>query len=382
MSQAQEDRLSSLLARFHHMSPEEAASEIEDAPAAEAFVERLPLKDETVVPLLQIIHDTYQHKPVKKAVKRALFRLQSKGISVAGFREESDSKSVLRPIKREEPRCYLGPIDLLGNRAVIIHSFESGKGVDAGMGMASDQEGIGQFVFDQMSRKTARELMTELEEMAGPFVEVPLSHGAMVLENAFKIENPNAADARADYLKLRPWLLRNTSARDHSVDFNGVTVPDREITEPELEKLFDNDLMASWLAPFDVLKPFMMEMQSVDESPIILSDSQKLNRMAEIKENCLNKLFDAAGRRRFKNRLREMAFFFLKSGAPDDARLALLAAADIQEETSPFSEQLVLPFFVDRSIAFYFELGNENDAEAREFEDADVSETPSGIILP
>lgn len=382
LSKEQEALLSSLLGQVEKTSPQELLTEIRDPPCARVFVDRLPLRDERVVPLLQAINDAFNDKDVIKAVKRALFRLKSKGIGTDDFSSEDGAEKVYKPKKREQPRCYLGPIDAMGNRAVVIHFFESGKGVDVGMGMASDQEGIQQFVFDQMSRKSARELKAELEGMAGPFIEAPLSHGAMVLEDAFKLENTTRTDERAEYLRLRPWLLQNTSVKDYSVNFDDIAISDREITETELEKLFEHELMVSWFAPFDVLRPFMIEMEGVHQSPIIMSDPQKLHRMEEIREKCINTLFDAAGRKRFKKRLLEMAFFFLASDERDYAQLSLYAAANIQEKASQFSQQPVLGFFVDRSIAFYFELGNETATEETEIEDFEMPETPSGIILP
>ncbi|EFK10334.1 conserved hypothetical protein [delta proteobacterium NaphS2] len=382
LSKDQEALVSSLLGRVEKTPPQELVTAIHDPSCAKAFVDRLPLRDERAVLFLQTINDTFDDKDVKKSVKRALFRLKSKGIRTGDFSSGEAAERVYKPIKKEEPCCYLGPIDAMGNRAVIIHFFESGKGVDVGMGMASDQEGIQQFVFDQMSRKNARELKAELEGMAGPFIKVPLSHGAMVLENAFKLENATHTDERAEYLKLRPWLLQNTSVKDHSVNFDHITPSGREITKTALEKLFEHELMVSWLAPFDVLKPFMMEMENVYQSPIIMSDQQKLHRIEEIKKKCIRSLFDAAGRKRFKKRLLEMAFFFLTSDERDYAQLSLEAAANIQEKTSQFGGQPVLGFFVDRSIAFYFELGNERATEETEMEDLEIPETPSGIILP
>ena len=285
LSKDQELLVASLLGRVENTPPQELITEIHDPSCAKAFVDGLPLRDERAVLFLQKINDIFNDKDVRKAVKRALFRLKSKGISTDAFSSGEAAEQVYKPIKKEEPRCYLGPLDAMGNRAVIIHFFESGKGVDVGMGMASDQKGIQQFVFDQMSRKSARELKAELEEMAGPFIEVPLSHGAMVLEDAFKLENATRTDERAEYLRLRPWLLQHTFVKDYSVDFDPITISDGEITETELEKLFEHDLMLSWLAPFDVLKPFMIEMANVHQSPIIMSDQQKLHRVEEIKEN-------------------------------------------------------------------------------------------------
>ena len=382
LSKDQELLVASLLGRVENTPPQALITEICDPSCAKAFVDGLPLRDEKVILFLQAINDTFNDKDVRKAVKRALFRLKSKGIRTDAFSSGEAADRIFKPIKKEEPRCYLGPIDAMGNRAVIIHFFESGKGVGVGMGMASDQEGIQQFVFDQMSRKSARELKAELEEMAGPFIEVPLSHGAMVLEDAFKVENATHTGERAEYLRLRPWLLQHTSVKDYAVNFEHITISDREITEADLEKLFDHELMASWLAPFDVLRPFMVEMEGVHQSPIIMSDPQKLQRIEEIKEKCIRSLFDVAGRKRFKKRLREMAFFFLTSDQLDYARLSLEAATNIQDKTSHFREQPVLGFFVDRSIAFYFELGKERATEGPEIEDLQIPETPSGIILP
>ncbi len=381
LSKDREALVTALLNQVDSAPPQEIVNRIQDPLLATAFVDRLPLPDETALPFLKSISDVFKEKDVKKAVKRALFRLKGKGVRADGFADNHASESVYKPIKKDEPRCYVGPIDALGNRAVIIHFFESGKGIDVAMGMASDKNGIQQFVFDQMSRKRARELKADLQGMAGPLVEVPLSHGAMVLEDAFEIENNLGAEARADYLRARPLLLGKASLEDYSVNFGDTGVSHGEITSTDLRRLFENDLMASWLVPPVSLRPFMMEMQKVHESPIILSQTQKLNRIEEIKEKCVNTLFHGEERERFRKRLLEMAFFFLRSGNREYSRLCLEAAASIREKTSQFSRQPVLDFFVERSMQHYLALGSEASAKGPPAEDSETAGTPSPIIL-
>jgi hypothetical protein len=382
LSKEQETLVLSLLNRVAETDPKEIVAGIPDPLSAEFFVDRLPMEDETAVSLLQAIDASFTDRHVKKAVKKALFRLKSKGISTEGFSTDSTSEIIFKPKQTEAPRCHVGPIDTLGSRAVIIHFHESPKGVDVGMGMVSDEAGIQEFVFDQMARKQARGLKTELARMAGPLVEVPLSHGAMILEDAFQIEDPLKAESRADYLRLRPWLLENTSMEAYTADF-GTLDTERKGTDADLQRLFDHRLMKSWVAPFEFLKPFMEEIYGIYESPIILSESQKLDRVREIREKCVNALFEGSKKKRFKKRLFEMAFFFLKSDQKEYAQLSYDAALTIDEGESRFTQQPVLDFFVERSIQFYGAMGNETAGEnPEEAGPSTSSETPSGILLP
>ncbi len=382
LSKDQESLVSSLLNQAAEIDPEEIVAGIGDPLTAKVFVDRLPMEDETAVSLLQAIDASFTERHVKKAVKRALFRLKSKGISTEGFSTDSTPEVIFKPKQTEAPRCHVGPIDTLGSRAVIIHFHESGRGVDVGMGMVSDEAGIQEFVFDQMTRKRARELKTELARMAGPLVEVPLSHGAMILEDAFQIEDPLKTESRADYLRLRPWLLENTSIEAYTADF-GAMDTDRKATDEDLQRLFEHRLMKSWVAPYDLLKPFMEEIYGIYESPIILTESQKLDRVREIREKCVNDLFEGSKKKRFKKRLFEMAFFFLKSDQKEYAQLSYDAALGIEEGESRFTQQPVLDFFVERSIQFYGALGSETAGESpEEAGPSTSSKTPSGILLP
>jgi len=382
LSKDQEALVTSLLNEFTKAAPKGIVAQIPSPACAKTFIDRLPLNGQTSIPLLRAINEAFDDKQVKKAIKRGLFRLKSKGISTEGFSTEDAPAKIFKPGQNEEPACCLGPIDTVGSRAVIVHFHQSGQGIDVGMGMVSDEQGIQEFLFDQMSRKRACELKLELARMAGPLVEVSLSHAAMILEDAFQRANTPNPEPRSNYLRLRPWLLENAPALEHSAIFHSLPVSNKEHSRTDLQWLFEHHLLKSWLLPFDPLKPFMVEIHGVHHTPLILSETQKLNRVLEIKEKCIRSLFPASKREQFKKRLKEMAFFFSKSGQKEYAEICHGAASGIYEEESRFTQQPVLEFFIERSIEHYAAMGEQQSKENQAPANPSISESPPGILLP
>ena len=73
---------SSLLGRMDDTNPQEIVALLPDADTAAAFINHMPLKDAASLPVLAAVKEAFKDKRVLKAIKRALFKLHQKGISV------------------------------------------------------------------------------------------------------------------------------------------------------------------------------------------------------------------------------------------------------------------------------------------------------------
>jgi hypothetical protein len=379
----QEILIADLLTNLKQQTPENIVHKLSDPSTACSFLDRMPAAGHHVFPVLKAMAGAFDDKSVQKAIKRTLYRLKNRGIET----EEdlfSSASPAFRPIQKEPPLCQIGPIDTLGSRAVVLHLFTGGRGMDVAMGMISDEKGLEQFVFDHMSRKRARELENELSSMAGPLVQTSLSHVTFLLENAHRTGSDQPSTSTSDYLNLRPWLLeQKTTGEPDFKKHLGKEFPEIKVpTETQLETLFEHKLIYSWHAPFEPLKPFMEKIQGVDSSPIILNDTQKQNRFQDIIDQCAQTLFPESKKEVFIRRLKEMAFFFLKINERLYAEICYGAATGIHEQNSRFCRQEILAFFVERSIRFYFELGGETADDTTEMAEDVTTETPSGILLP
>ncbi|MBW2033191.1 MAG: hypothetical protein JRI94_06290 [Deltaproteobacteria bacterium] len=378
----EETLLNTLLKDFRDVEPSEIVGRIPDSHFAEILIARLPLTEGPPVSLLLALSERFKEKPVLKALKRAAFKLKKMGIPVGEFYPEKESSgNILKPPQKEKPIAYTGPIlDMIGSRAVLILLDRDMKGQNMGAGVVSDEKGIQEFFCGTFSKKRIREIKDSLSLETGPLVETSLSHAATILEKAYHQHIKVHSNAPADYLELRPRLLEDISLLDRPVihDFlPEVSVSDAILTDSQLKNLFQHKLMESWFIEFDPLRPFLEDILNLDDSPIVLTEAQKLDRSRQIKEKGMEKLFDDEKRGLLKHRFEEMAYFFFKLGEEDSSRVCLVAARIMGEKDSITKMNPVIEFFMERSLDFYFNVMKE----AADEEDLKQDSSP-GIILP
>ncbi|MCJ7687500.1 MAG: hypothetical protein MUO68_24765, partial [Desulfobacteraceae bacterium] len=344
-------------------------------------IDRLPLNDESPIPMLLALRAGFKDKGVGKAIKRALFKLKRKGVSTEEFyAEEGDSSTILKPSQKEPPRCYVGTVDGTGLRAVVIIVHRGGKGLDIGLGIVSDEQVIQEFFYRNLSKKSAKEMKENFSREAGPLVETSLSHAATILEESYQRHLRLKSDVPADYLELRPWLLENAPVLARPVVYDCIpetSISDTILTDSQLMELFDHELMEFWLIELEALRPFMEEMFKVQESPIVLTEAQKSDRVREIKEKCMGEIFPPEKRELLKRRLEEMGYVFFKLGKEETAGVALAAAHAADQESTILKANPVIETLLERSLTFYTKAMEERDPEQSQ-ERAESSP----IILP
>ena len=380
---AEETLIISLLKEIKNTDPYEITAKIPDSRLAQILVERLPLSDEQSIPLLSAINDCFNDKQVHKAVKLALFKLKRAGVQVKDIHSEKRGTStILKQPQEEKPVVYIGPVnDMTGSRATLIALHKPMEGYDVGLGIVSDENGIQQYLFGTYSKKRTKKVIDHLSQIAGPLVETSLSHSFTILENAYKCHNDLNSNPPAEYLELRPWLLENASIRDKPVIYDFMpeeSISGTILTDSQLEKLFEHDLMENWLIDFERLKPFMEDSMKVDDSPIVLTEAQKFDRTREIKNKGIEELFPASKRDLLKYRLEEMAYIFLKLDKEEYSEISLIAARTMVQESTILTTNPVIEFLLEYSYSFYYDGMTEVAAESQ-----DPSDSPSpSILLP
>ena len=381
LNQEQEALVTTLLKEIDSTDPAEILAKIPDLSCAQALIDRLPLNDESPIPLLLALRDTFKERDVVKAIKRALFKLKRKGVATEAFdTEDSTPSTILKPLQKERPVCYVGPVYGLGFRSVLVILHRRGKGLDIGFGIVSDEQGIQEFLFNNVSKTRAKEFKAHVSEQAGPLIETSLSHAATILEESYQRHLRLKSDVSADYLELRPWLLENAPVLARPVVYDCIpetSISDTILTDAQLWEFFNHELMDSWLIDPDALRPCMADMLNVHDSPIVLTEAQKSARIREIKEKCMADIFPAEKRDLLKRRLEEMGYIFFKLGKEETAGVALAAAHMVVQEGSILKTNPVIESLLERSLGFYTKAMEETVPEQNQ--DRDES---SPIILP
>jgi hypothetical protein len=366
-----------LLSETEKADPWRVQELIPDPRTALALIENLPIESTRVPELLRAFNTAFRQKEVQKAVRKAVFKLTQKGVVVPELDAESKARVILGRPEQEKPKAYVGPVDGVGSRAVLITIPQIPQGHDLAMGVLNDEHGILEFTFGRYSRKNAKEVQKIFFEEVPSMVETSLSHAAVLLERAYGLRTAKG-ESSGDYIRLRPWLLDHTSPLQKPIvyeQFASDPTSKPTLTESQIQRLLDHDHMATWTVDPEELRPVIEEINRAEQSRILVSEIHRVERIHQIKQTSIGKLYPEAKRAIIKHRLEEMAYVFLKSGEEPYARIALACAMSLDEKDSILKVNLFLSALLEKSLMLYFR-GKRTQDTARL-----PDQSPSRIIL-
>jgi len=374
--------LESLLQNIKTESPEDILEKIPTPEMARALALNLPPDGETTLSLLLSLNKAFERKDVQKAVKRALFKLRSKGVAVPDRLDGEGSLSLrlFGELERKNPEGYVGPIDGTGTRGVLVSFPRLPSGYDAGIGVVSDETGFVEFHAATYSKKRLTALKQHLFEEMHVRIPASIPHVLTILEGAYAKSQQGSLNIPPDYLRLRNQALRNVTLLERSPIYELLPeppAPGEFPTPSRLERLFGHGLMETWLIGPDEIEPLLVEMEETEGTPLLLSEAQEQGRIQSIKERWAQKAFPESKLVTLKHRLEEMAYVFHKRDETELAGIALSAALLTLEKSPLQGINPVLAFLLEKSIAFYEKLRLDTEGEERM-----AKETSHSLILP
>jgi len=379
LSAEEEIRLKTLLENLQDIDPTKIEEQIQSSEVAQALVKKMPLEHPNTVTILASIREAFDQKSVQKEIKRALFKLERKGVRIPEADQPEKTPFEIQKTESAEPNIYVGPIDGSGGRVLFMALPRVPKGYDIGMGLVNDEEGFLEFVSGTYSKKQMKEVKTLFFEKVSPLVETSLSHAATILEGIHGQAGSGRTDATNNYLQLRPLILNKTSLLERPAIYDFISSEDPDsLTDSRIKKLLNHKILETWVVPPEEIRPLMEEIQKTEESPIFLSQTQKFDRVNEIIEKALDKLYPESKRALLKNRLEETAYVFFKLEDEEYARLSLAAARSIEKKDSILGVNPFLKALLQRTLDLYFKSIKEME-QPKEGSEEDASPT---LILP
>jgi len=380
LSSEEEIFLNTLLENPKNINLSNINKQIPSPELAQALVEKLPSGDSETVKLILAIREVFTQKNVQKAVKKTIFRLKQRGLFIPEPESRKGAPLLIRKAEKVVPTVYIGPIDGAGSRLIFIALPQIPKGFQVGIGAASDEEGIVDFVSGEYSKKRMKEVKDLFLEKFSLTVEASLAHAATILEKAYTRKEQAFRESSRNYLQLRPLILENVSLLDRPaiydcIPFDSVSV--ETLTDSQIDKLLGHKLMESWIIDVEKMKPLADEILKVEESSIIISEGQRANRVSDIKQKGIAELYQDSRRLLLKNRLEEMAYVFFKLDEEEYVSLSLAAAFSLDDKDSPLRVNPFLMAMVERSLDYYTEMA-KGRAESEGLEE----DSASRIVLP
>jgi hypothetical protein len=269
---------------------------------------------------------------VRRVARRALYRLAQKGVT-------APPRAAAGPVvgrRAERPaRAWLSGIDGTGSRAAWI-LFDGGFGATALCSLIlNDTVGILEVAGGEITRKR---LDTELAALRAnqklPWIEVAppravaAVHAALALHQSLGTAPP-AAFAR--------WQAAFEDAAGEATPPS--TAPSDPALLERVAELLGLPELASWFVDPESVQSESLELLQTRESRLVVSDQIKAEREVALVERIVEREFTADVRRRWAQRLDEMAFVFAVTDRPAPAAIAAAAAGALRDDAQDVRRQ-------------------------------------------
>ena len=300
------------------------------------------------LPLLERLADAAPDKDHRRAVRRALYRLEQSGLRPPRTAPAVPARPVVTRAAEHPVRAWLSGIDGSGSRAAWI-LFEGGLG--GGLRLCSlilnDEAGIMDAAGGPIARKRLEaELRGLRESQKLPWVEVDGRRACALVADALALHErlgtvPPPEFARWKKLigealqgEVKPKASRTDMKRKLTVDMPTPVEATSSLLEASATLLDLPELMGWFIDPARVQHEALAMLQ-VRESRLVVSDQIKAEREASIVDGVVEAQFPDAARRRWAARLREMAEIFRITGRLEPAAMAEQTAAALADAARP-----------------------------------------------
>ncbi len=342
----------------------------EDPERSEAIIEALgkvthPLVGRVLLRLSERVKD----KKILKTIKRTLYRLKLKGISVEEGLQRDESP-VFRPLQVDPPKGFGGPFDFLGQRFLMLVVPHLGRGLTVMQGIISDTKGLIDFYGGEMSRKRFKEFFAEVQQGTPfPLIEMEPSYVGFLLSQAYQRSLDIGRKISEDYLRLKKEVESIKREYEKSPIYFVLPEEDLEGDRRWLERgieLLRTRLFTAWRLQEEEIRPFAEEVKEAETSKLILNQAQKEARLQEIYQRALSNLFPEERRSLYRRRMEEMAYYLYRSGKMEEAKASLAVAIDLKKPANSFQPNPFLYHLILKSIFIY--LSKAYEEERREFQ--------------
>jgi len=300
-------------------------------------------------------------KQVRREIRRALYKLEQRGLWSSPEPPPPPSTNELLGRRVEEPEGWLSAIDFAGNRLAWLARPLS-HGVATLSAVVNDLSGIRELHAGETTRKALAQARKELADKHDlTLVEAPWAHVDALVARAFDATADRSGCS--DYPQARALVVPHppTSAPPPPVDAlvdRALAAADAEALARSADALAEHEL-ATWLLPLEWMKPTLEELDSTQQSVLVLSRAQKDERLRSIIEHAVDEILGEPSRREiYAGRLDESAYLLARRGALDLAR-ALVAASAATSAGQPIRAVPVLAELTRRSLSLALQVEAE-----------------------
>jgi hypothetical protein len=282
---------------------------------------------------------TARDKARRKALKRALHLLKTRGVPVPPAllpREEISLGTA-----RGAATALVSPVLGNGDSYVVLEAPPEILGGNFLVSRLNDREGFRECHLLTLKRRQQEEFWDHFRQQGlVQWFPVPSPYAVGLLEETYRL-NPQAELGASRYAALRDRIFKNWGRPEDAPDLEQLLPP---VSPPEASRLLEQSLelaldplFHSWLPSLEEITPWFDKLKDVQQSPLILSEPQQQVRQEAVVAEATRALFPPETRPDWSRRLQRMAYYLDLLGRRVEARPILAAAANLDAEPSPLT---------------------------------------------
>ena len=282
---------------------------------------------------------TARDKARRKALKRALHLLKTRGVSVPPAllpREEVTLGSV-----RGAAAALVSPVLGNGDSYVVLEGPPEILGGNFLVSRLNDREGFRECHLLTLKRRQQEEFWDHFRQQGLlQWFPVPSAYAVGLLEETYRL-NPQAELGASRYAALRDRIFKNWGRPEDAPDLEQL-LP--QASPPEASRFLEQSLelaldplFHSWLPALEEITPWFDKLKDVQQSRLVLSEPQRQVRQDAVVAEATRALFPPETRPDWSRRLRRMAYYLDLLGRREEAGSILAAAANLAAEPSPLT---------------------------------------------
>lgn len=269
----------------------------------------------------------------RKALKKTLHLLKTRGVAVPEDLLPKEEMSLGAP-RSGTVGVFVTPIFGNGESYVILEGPPEILRGNFLVSLVSDREGLRECVLLNLKPKQQAEFWDHFQKQGlKEFFSPPAAYAVSMLEAAY-IAHP-ASPGAAQYGVVREKIFQYWGHPETAPDLESELPASNPGDQPRLleesRKLALDPLFNSWLPGPEEISPWLVKVQEVQNSPLVLSEQQKQVRLDAVLDEAIGALYPPETRLDWGWRLKAMAYYLHLEGRDEDSRTARAAAADLAD---------------------------------------------------
>jgi hypothetical protein len=314
-----------------------------------------------IPPLLAGLFGQARDKIRRKALKKTLHRLKTRGVAMAPdlLPKEEVSFGAPRP---GAATVFVSPIFGRGETYVILEAPPEILGGNFLVARVSDQDGFKECVLLSLKRQQQTEVWGRFREQGlDQWLSPPPAYAVRLLEEAYA-HKAGAGSGAAQYGALREKIFRHwgrpEAAPDLDQELPALSPGEMPRFLERCRELALDPLLISFLPGPEEIAPWLAKLKEVEDSPLVLSEQQKLVRMDGVMDEATRALYPPETWPDWSRRLLTTAYYLHLSGREEDARAARAAAAGLgpAASSSLAGENAFLKSLVQSTVRLVYQM--------------------------